>query len=150
MALIGNIVLFARGHASYSVKYEIFLKSAFFRQHPGLCDAVEVIYHIFFVVPFVLLLLIAIIRATVNGTEFVTIMLNGLVVLLTIYPIKNLWFNTSKLLVWLLVIASQLNTLYLYLDSTTKNTYTLLSAIFYPINGIIFSLASLSNEQEYW
>lgn len=77
-------------------------------------------------------------------------MLNGLVVLLTIYPIKNLWFNTSKLLIWLLVIASQLNTLYLYLDSTTTNTYTLLSAIFYPINAILFSLASLSNEEDYW
>lgn len=77
-------------------------------------------------------------------------MLNGLVVLLTIYPIKNLWFNTSKVLIWLLVIASQLNTLYLYLDSTTTNTYTLLSAIFYPINAILFSLASLSNEEDYW
>jgi hypothetical protein len=145
VALIGNILLFFRGHSSYSVKYEIFMKSPFFRTHPCLCQAVEVIYHLFFAVPFILLLIIAIIRATVNGTEFFTIIFNGLIVLLTIYPMKHLWFYRSKLLIWLLVIASQLNTLYQHLSKSSVDSYTLLSSIFYPINSILFSLAALAH-----
>lgn len=105
----------------------------------------EVIYHLFFAVPFILLLIIAIIRATVNGTEFFTIIFNGLIVLLTIYPMKHLWFYRSKLLIWLLVIASQLNTLYQHLSKSSVDSYTLLSSIFYPINSILFSLAALAH-----
>ncbi len=150
VAVIGNIVLFARGHQSYSVKYELLMKSQFFRLHPSACNAVEFIYHLFFGVPFFLLLLIAILAATVDGSMFFTILGNGLIVLLTIYPIKNMWFYKSKLIVLALVIASQLNTLYLFLNNSDKSTYAIISSIFYPINAIIFSLAVLAHEQEFW
>jgi hypothetical protein len=150
VSLLCNIFLFNRGHESYSIKYELFFKSSFFRRHPTFCSAVEFIYHLFFAVPFALLLVIAIIRAFSRPTEFVTIVLNGLIVLLTIYPIKDEWFNRSKSVVLLLVIASQLDTLYEYVGTASIDSYSVLSAIFYPINAVLFCLALLSHEQDYW
>lgn len=39
--------------------------------------------------PFALLIVIAVMRALVQPIEFLTIMVNGLIVLLTIYPTKT-------------------------------------------------------------
>ena len=76
-------------------------------------------------------------------------MVNGLIVLLTIYPIKNKYFYTNKLAIWVLVVASQLNTLYLHYD-TSKSLYPLLCSIFYPVNCIIFCLALITREEDYF
>ena len=37
LSIIANIFLFLRGHHSYSVKYELYLNSPYFREHPWLC-----------------------------------------------------------------------------------------------------------------
>jgi hypothetical protein len=63
LSLLFNIYLFNRGHESYSIKYHLLFTSAFFRKHPLLTTVVDLLYHSFFAVPFILLLAIAIIRA---------------------------------------------------------------------------------------
>lgn len=88
-------------------------------------------------------------RAMTAPLEFVTIIVNGLIVLLTIYPIKNKYFYANKLAIWVLAVVSQLNTLYLHYGSGL-NIYTLLCSIFYPINCIIFCLALLTREDDYF
>ena len=72
-------------------------------------------------------------------------MLNGLVILLSIYPIPDEWFYRRSFVIWLLVIGSQFDTLYQHVGTTTVDTYSILSTIFYPINSILFCLAVLSN-----
>lgn len=89
-------------------------------------------------------------RATSKPIEFLTIIVNGLIVLLTIYPIKNKYFYLNKMVIWILAVVSQLNTLYLYYDTAENNIYTLLCTIFYPINCILFCLALLAHEQDYF
>ena len=150
VSLISIIFLFNRGHESYSIKYELFFKSPFFRRHPIFCGAVELIYHIFFAVPFFLLAVIAIIRAIVTPTDFITIILNGMIILLTIYPIPDEWFFRNKAVIWLLVIGSQFDTLYQYVGTSSVDTYTIVSSIFMPINAILFCFALLSSENDYW
>lgn len=40
ISIIANILLFMRGHNSYSVKYQLYLNSQFFREHPLLCETI--------------------------------------------------------------------------------------------------------------
>ena len=145
VSIVGVIILFNRGHESYSIKYELFFKSGFFRRHPSFCTVVEIIYHIFFGVPFCFLVAIAIARAISNPVEFVTIILNGLIILLSIYPIPDEWFYRRSFVIWLLVIGAQFDTFYQFVNNTAVDTYAVLSSIFYPINAILFCLAILSS-----
>jgi hypothetical protein len=72
-------------------------------------------------------------------------------VLLTIYPTKDEWFYRSKLIIWMLVVGAQFDTLYQHIGpSSSVDSFSLLSAIFYPLNGILFCWAILANEQDYW
>lgn len=150
LSVIFNIFLFSRGHQSYSIKYELFMKDQFFRQHPIFCNAVEVIYHIFFAVPFLLLLIAAIMRAVVVPVDFVIILINGLIVLLTIYPTKAELFYRSRMVISVLVVASQFTTLYVQVGTNSGDYYTLLSSILYPVNCMMFCMAVLAHEDTYW
>ena len=143
--LIVNTYLYNANHESYSIKYRLLLDSSFMRTRPCLCVAVEALYKTFFVLPFLLLLAIAGIRAVTAPTEFVTIVLNGLIVLLTIYPTKDEWFYRSKFVIWLLVIGAQFDCLYQHVGPASIDTFSILSSIFYPINGILFCWAILAN-----
>ncbi len=51
---------------------------------------------------------------------------------------------------WVLAIASQFISLFLQSQGSDTDYYTLLCAIFYPINSVLFCLALLSRESEYW
>lgn len=145
-----NLFLFTRGHQSYSIKYELMLSHKIFRTHQLLTGLIEWIYKCFFALPFVLLFSIAVLRAMVTASEFATIAVNGLIVLLIVYPFKTSFFYAKQIILWLLAITSQLISLYLKVDKSAIDPYGLLSCIFYPINALLFSLALLASEGNYW
>lgn len=60
--LILNKLLFYINHSNYSIKYSIMRDSKFFRVHHIMAEIVEIVYKLFFVVPFALLVVISIIR----------------------------------------------------------------------------------------
>lgn len=76
--------------------------------------------------------------------------MNGLIVLLITYPIKSSFYYVKMVAMWILAIASQFISLFLQSSAANADYYTLLCAIFYPINSVLFCLALLSRESEYW
>jgi hypothetical protein len=145
LSVIFNIFLYTRGHHSYSIKYELMRERKIFRTNQFLCNAVEIIYKCFFGLPFLLLLIISILSGIVQPIKFVIIMVNGLIVLLIIYPFKATFFYFKELILEILAITSQFITLFygLYRNSDA-DSYTLLACVFYPLNCILFCLALLS------
>ena len=145
-----NIFLFSRGHQSYSVKYELMLSRRTFRINQCLCGLVEVLYKSFFVLPFLLLAVIAIIRAFEDLSEVLAILVNGLILILIVYPFKTGFFYVKEVVMWGLAIASQFVSLYLDSAGSQDSYYSLLCSIFYPANSILFCLALLAQEDDYW
>jgi hypothetical protein len=116
ITIIADIYLFASGDGSFSIKYTLFSKHAFFRKHPTLCLFVDALYKFFFALPFLLLLVIAIYQAVDEPISFLTYMVNGLIILLIINPTKEMHFYYKQVGLWLLAITSQLVTLFLRID----------------------------------
>ena len=126
------------------------LNEKFFRSHPFAVNAVEVIYKAFFALPFLLLIVIAILRAVVDYKEFFTILVNGMILLLIIYPFKTNFFYFKLIIIWVLAVSSQFISLYWSNSTTPTDYYIIFSCIFYPINCVLFCLALLSKETSYW
>jgi hypothetical protein len=121
-----------------------------FRVHQWLTSIVEFIYKSFFVLPFLLLVAIAVLRALSGPIDLPIILVNGLIVLLITYPFKTSFYYIKEVVLWALAIASQFISLFLQGQSGINDYYTLLCVIFYPINCILFCLALLSREDKYW
>lgn len=115
-----------------------------FRRHQWLAGFVEVVYKSFFVLPFILLVVMAILRATVVPRELPIIFVNGLIVLLITYPFKTNFYYIKEIALWVLAVASQFIALFLQSQNGNIDYYTLLCTIFYPINCVLFCLALLS------
>ena len=111
--------------------------------------AVEVLYKAFFILPFLLLSVLAILKAIENPRNLATILINGLIIILVLYPSKREFFFFKGAAVWALVLGSQCSTLFIYLTDS-KYVYLILSAIFYAANICLFYLALLSIEGTYW
>ena len=129
------------------------IERAIFRRKPFLATIIDVIYKVFFALPFILLAIIAILRAIISPIELVTILVNGLIILLIIYPFKITFFYAKEIIMWILAITSQLVTLYANINNQKgkeADLYPLLSSIIYPVNAILFCIGLLSQENAYW
>ena len=104
----------------------------------------EIVYKSFFVLPFLVLVAIAVLRATAAAQELPIILVNGLIVLLITYPFKTNFYYIKEVGLWVLAVASQFIALFLQSQSGNNDYYTLLCTIFYPINCVLFCLALLS------
>lgn len=94
--------------------------------------------------PFILLVVIAVLRATAAPRELPIILVNGLIVLLITYPFKTSFYYIKEVVLWVLAVASQFIALFLQSQNEKIDYYTLLCTIFYPINCVLFCLALLS------
>jgi hypothetical protein len=144
IALIFSKLLFYLNHNNYSIKYSIMKDREFFRTNHGMTFFVEIVYKVFFSLPIALLIIISIIRGISNALQFLPILINGGIVLLILYPTKQSFYYAKEICLWILAVASQFITIFLFFDTAQSDFYTLLSSIFYPINCILFCLAMLA------
>ena len=106
-------------------------------------------YKFFFLIPFILLITISILAAIRDTKNLSPILINGLIVLLVLYPTKTEHFYYKLLVIWVLTIVSQLSTFFLY-EINGEQSYSILSFIFYTGNVLFFYLALIAIEGVYW
>lgn len=121
IVLVLDVFLFNRGHASYTVKYELMRKHKFFRVHQLMTSIVDLCYKLFFTLPFIIIAVITILRAVKSLTSFPPILVNSSIVVLIIYPIHREFYYVQYGIIWILAVASQLFTQFL----TTNNNDTM-------------------------
>ena len=63
LSILFSTFLFRRGGGNYSIKYEIMRRHRFFREHHFATMAVEFLYKGFFILPFIFLIVLAILKA---------------------------------------------------------------------------------------
>ncbi len=100
--------LFNRGHGSYSIKYEIMRRHSFFRINQLATTIVNTLYQFFFILPFIIIVVITVLRGTNNYIEFPAIFVNGLILILIIYPVYREYYYFQYGVIWFLALASQL------------------------------------------
>jgi hypothetical protein len=146
-----NVFLFNRGHGSYTIKYEIMRKRRFFRENQFATMIVNTLYHFFFILPFIIIAAITVLRGTKNYMEFPAILVNGLIVILMVYPVYREYYYFQYGVIWFLALASQAFSQFLD-DANTESTSSFMeiSFIFYTLNSLVFCLALLFNEKVYW
>lgn len=110
---------------------------------------IEAIYKFFFLLPFLLLIVLTVLAAIRDTKNIPPILINGLIILFILYPTKKLHFYYKLFAIWLLVIGSQLSTLFIY-EQFGDQAYLILSTIFYTGNVLFFYLALVSIENVYW
>jgi hypothetical protein len=76
-------------------------------------------------------------------------MINGLIILLILYPTKTQYYYYKLLGMWTLATGSQLSTLFIG-GIQGNEAYYIISVIFYTGNVLFFYLALLAIEQVYW
>lgn len=149
LSIIFNTFLFRRGEGNYSIKYELMRNQEFFRKNICVTYAIEVLYKFFFALPFILLITLSILAAIRDTKNLAPILINGLIILLMLYPIKSDYYYYRLFLIMLLVIGSELSTFFIY-EKLGEQAYLIISAIFYTANILFFYLALISIEKVYW
>lgn len=84
-----------------------------------------------------------------DANNLAPILINGLIILLMLYPIKNQFYYYRLFLIMLLVLGSQLSTFFIY-EKSGEQAYLIISCIFYTGNILFFYLALLAIERVYW
>ena len=148
-SLVFNTFLFQRGDGTYSIKYELMRNQEFFRTHIFVTYIIEGLYKFFFFLPFILLITLSVLAAIRDINMLAPILINGLIILLILYPFKKQYFFIKVGFIWALAMTSQLSTFFLY-EIGGEQTYFILSAIFYTANVLFFYLAIVSIEKTYW
>lgn len=110
---------------------------------------VEYLYKGFFVLPFMLLIAITVIQSIKNILNLPTILINGLIIVLIVFPTKTSHFYVRMIGIWALTFGSQLSTLFIHLTDS-QYIYYVLSIIFYSGNILFFFLGLLAIEGCYW
>lgn len=75
---------------------------------------IDWIYKFFFLLPFLFLITLTVLAALRDPKNISPILINGLIILLILYPTKKLHFYYKMFAIWCLVIGSQLSTLFIY------------------------------------
>lgn len=88
-SLIFTTFLFQRGDGTYSIKYELMRNKEFFRTHIFVTYIIEGLYKFFFILPFTLLITLSIMAAIRDINMLAPILINGLIILLILYPFKK-------------------------------------------------------------
>jgi len=96
-------------------------KHRFFRINQIATFIVEYIYKSFFILPFAIIVLISILRGVKNGIDLLPILINGLVVILIIYPSQRHIYYIKYSIIWFLAVTSQLLSIFLS-DSNQYST----------------------------
>jgi uncharacterized membrane protein len=86
---------------------------AFFRSNMIFTNIIELFYKFFFLLPFLLLAALSILAAYRNIISLAPFLINGLIVLLILYPTKNEYHYYKLVGMWLLATGSQLSTLFI-------------------------------------
>lgn len=149
LSLIITTFLFRSGEGNYSIKYKLMRRHEFFRENQPALYFVEILYKIFFTLPFLLLIALAILKALEKPENLASIMINGFIIILMLYPSKREFFYLKLAAIWVLAMGSQFSALFISLRKS-EHIYTILSAIFYSANVCCFYLALLSIENCYW
>lgn len=106
-------------------------------------------YKFFFALPFLLLIALSILATIRDLNNLAPILVNGLIILLILYPFKNEFYYFRMFFIVLLAFGSQLATFFIY-EKNGEQAYYILSVIFYTANVIVFYVALISIEREYW
>ena len=113
-SLVVTTFLFKRGEGNYSIKYEIMRQQEFFRKHIFLTHCIEIIYKICFILPFLFLIALSVLAAIRSPTNLAPILINGLIIILLLYPTKIEHYYYKLAGIWILVFGSQLSTFFIF------------------------------------
>jgi ammonia channel protein AmtB len=80
----------------------------FFRINQLATTLVNFLYILFFLLPFIIITAITILRGIKNYMEFPAIFVNGLIIILIIYPIHREYYYFQYGIIWFLALSSQL------------------------------------------
>lgn len=80
--------LFNRGEGNYSIKYELMRSRSFFLRNMTATYIIEFLYKLCFVLPFALMIAFAILGALEKPVDLAPLLINGLIVILMLYPTK--------------------------------------------------------------
>ena len=84
-----NTILFRQGSGDYSIKYKLMERHQFFRENQAPLMFIEYLYKGFFVLPFLLLIAITVIQSIKNILNLPTLLINGLIIILILFPTKT-------------------------------------------------------------
>lgn len=141
--------LFNRGEGNYSIKYELMRSRSFFLRNMTATYIIEFLYKLCFVLPFALMIAFAILGALEKPVDLAPLLINGLIVILMLYPTKPEHHYYKMGIIFVLAFGSQLATFFIYEKGDTQ-VYYVLSAIFYTANAIFFYLGLVALEGDYW
>lgn len=115
----------------------------FFRQHMFFTYVIEAIYKFFFLLPFLLLITLSILAAIRDINSLAPILINGLIIILILYPTKSQHYYYKLFVMWMLATGSQLSTFFIH-EVKGDQAYYILSTIFYTGNIFFYYLALIS------